>query len=205
MRYQSSESIVQQLVHAVSSNFAAVVVESTVFSEITLRTDTANLLSLVKFLRDDPACLCQQLMDVCGVDYPSRENRFNVVYNFLSLVHNVRVRVKVAVAEGELVPTLIPLFPCANWWERETWDMYGIPFADHPDLRRILTDYGFEGHPLRKDFPLTGYVEVRYNPDSASVVYEPVHLNQAFRTFDFESPWHGMQNVLHGDEKARQS
>ena len=190
MRYQSSESIVQQLVHAVSSNFAAVVVESTVFSEITLRTDTANLLSLVKFLRDDPACLCQQLMDVCGVDYPSRENRFNVVYNFLSLVHNVRVRVKVAVAEGELVPTLIPLFPCANWWERETWDMYGIPFADHPDLRRILTDYGFEGHPLRKDFPLTGYVEVRYNPDSASVVYEPVH---------------GMQNVLNGDEKARQS
>jgi NADH-quinone oxidoreductase subunit C len=146
--------------------------------------------------------LCHQLIDICGVDYPNRDCRFDVVYQLLSLRHNVRVRVKVGVKDGFLVPTIIPLFPAANWWEREAWDMFGIRFSDHPDLRRILTDYGFEGHPLRKDFPLTGYVEVRYDPDRQGVVYEPDHLNQAFRTFDFESPWEGMRAVLPGDEKA---
>jgi NADH-quinone oxidoreductase subunit C len=142
-------------------------------------------------------------MDVCGVDYPSREERFEVVYNLLSLTHNRRIRVKVAASEDTPVPTVVEVFSSANWWERETWDMYGIAFRDHPDLRRILTDYGFQGHPLRKDFPLTGYVEVRYDDEQKRVVYEPVKLPQDWRTFDFLSPWEGIQGELPGDEKAK--
>jgi NADH-quinone oxidoreductase subunit C len=135
-------------------------------------------------------------MDVCGVDYLGRRPRFDVVYNLLSLIHNKRIRIKVEVEEGMPVPSVSAIYSSANWWEREAFDLYGITFDDHPDLRRILTDYGFEGYPLRKDFPLTGYVEVRYDQEKQQVVYEPVKLPQAFRTFDFESPWEGMESAV---------
>ena len=152
-------------------------------------------------LRDDPRLRFEQLMDLCGVDWPERENRFQVVYNLLSVSLNHRVRIVVEVAEGEAVPSVREVWPVATWWEREAWDLFGIPFRNQPDLRRILTDYGFDGHPLRKDFPLTGYVEVRYDEDRKQVVYEPVKLTQDFRTFDFVSPWEGV-TTLPGDEKA---
>jgi NADH-quinone oxidoreductase subunit C len=141
-------------------------------------------------------------VDILGVDYPEQEERFEVVYQFLSLRHNQRVRVKVTTDEDSPVPSVAGIYPSAIWYEREVWDMYGVFFADHPDLRRILTDYGFEGHPLRKDFPLTGYVELRYDDEQKRVVYEPVKLTQDFRTFDFLSPWDGMTRQLPGDEKA---
>jgi NADH-quinone oxidoreductase subunit C len=141
-------------------------------------------------------------MDVCGADYPEREQRFDVVYNLLSLKHNQRVRVKAMTDEATPVPSVVSVFNSAGWFEREAWDLYGIFFSDHPDLRRILTDYGFQGHPLRKDFPLTGYVEVRYDQEQKRVIYEPVKLTQDFRTFDFLSPWEGMTPLLPGDEKA---
>ena len=157
---------------------------------------------LLTFLRDDPRCLFKMLVDICGVDYPARPERFEVVYNLLSLRHNRRIRVKVATDEATPVPSAVGVYSAANWYERETWDLYGVLFADHPDLRRILTDYGFEGHPMRKDFPLTGYVEVRYDDEQKRVVYEPVKLTQEFRTFDFLSPWEGMPRELPGDEKA---
>ena len=157
---------------------------------------------MLTFLRDDANCQFKLLMDVCGVDYPDRDERFDVVYNLLSLKLNQRVRVKVTTDEDTPVPSVTGVFRSANWYEREAWDLYGIFFSDHPDLRRILTDYGFEGHPLRKDFPLTGYVEVRYDDEQKRVVYEPVKLTQEFRTFDFLSPWEGMTRVLPGDEKA---
>jgi NADH-quinone oxidoreductase subunit C len=154
-------------------------------------------------LRDAPNLLFEQLIDVCGVDYPDRPLRFEVVYNLLSVSHNLRVRVKVATDEDTPVPSVVGVYPSANWFEREAWDLYGIFFSDHPDLRRILTDYGFDGHPLRKDFPLTGYVELRYDPDQRRVVYEPVKLTQEFRTFDFASPWEAITDIqLPGDEKA---
>jgi NADH-quinone oxidoreductase subunit C len=172
------------------------------FGELTLVTDPSRLLEVLTFLRDDPSCLFAQLMDVCGVDYPERSERFDVVYHLLSLRKNQRVRVKVRVDESTSVPSAVPVFPTAGWFEREAWDMYGILFADNPDLRRILTDYGFQGFPLRKDFPLTGYVEVRYDEEQKRVVYEPVRLTQEFRRFDFMSPWEGAQYILPGDEKA---
>ena len=154
------------------------------------------------FLRDDANTQFEQLLDVCGVDYPEEEERFEVNYQLLSLKHNQRVRVKVRTDEETPVPSVAALYPSATWYERETYDMYGVFFSDNPDLRRILTDYGFEGHPLRKDFPLTGYVEVRYDEGQKRVVYEPVKLTQDFRTFDFLSPWEGMTRTLPGDEKA---
>ena len=157
---------------------------------------------VLAFLRDDSNCLFKVLVDVCGVDYPERAERFEVVYNLLSLQHNSRIRVKTTTDEATPVPSAVPVFSSAGWWEREAWDLYGILFSDHPDLRRILTDYGFEGHPLRKDFPLTGYVEVRYDEEQKRVVYEPVKLVQEFRTFDFISPWEKMTPELPGDEKA---
>ena len=149
-----------------------------------------------------PRCQFTILCDICGVDYPDRPLRFDVVYNLLSITHNQRIRLKLETDEEQPVPTAVDLFSSAGWWEREAWDLYGIYFADNPDLRRILTDYGFEGHPLRKDFPLTGYVELRYDEERKRVVYEPVHLQQEFRSFDFLSPWEGMDNILPGDEKA---
>ena len=157
---------------------------------------------VLAFLRDDPKCLFEVLVDICGVDYPDRPERFDVVYNLLSVKKNLRVRVKTTASEDTPVPSATGLFSAAGWFERETWDLYGIYFADHPDLRRLLTDYGFEGHPLRKDFPLTGYVEVRYDEEQKRVVYEPVKLKQEFRSFDFISPWEGMNHILPGDEKA---
>lgn len=160
---------------------------------------------VLTFLRDDVNCHFKQLMDVCAVDYPGRPERFEVVYNLLSLSHNRRIRIKVRTDEQSAVPTVTGVFSSAGWWEREAYDLYGIWFRDHPDLRRILTDYGFEGYPLRKDFPLTGYVEVRYDDEQKRIVYEPVKLTQDFRNFDFLSPWEGIQQLLPGDEKAKQN
>jgi NADH-quinone oxidoreductase subunit C len=172
------------------------------FGEFTLTTKSENLITLLTFLRDDVQCGFVNLIDICGADYPKREERFDVVYHLLSPRQNLRIRIKVATAEFKPVPSACSVFPGADWFERETWDMYGILFTDHPDLRRILTDYGFEGHPLRKDFPTTGFVEVRYDDNAKRVVYEPVELKQEFRNFDFLSPWEGTDYVLPGDEKA---
>ena len=162
------------------------------------------IIKIMTFLRDDSNCQFKVLVDIAGVDYPQRDERFEVVYNLLSLKHNQRVRVKLSCDESAPVPSITGVFSAAGWFEREAWDLYGILFDDHPDLRRILTDYGFEGHPFRKDFPLTGYVEVRYDEEQKRVVYEPVKLTQEFRSFDFLSPWEGMtiDRVLPGDEKA---
>jgi len=170
--------------------------------ELVVNVHRERIVRVLTFLRDDVNCQFKQLMDVCGVDHPEREERFDVVYNLLSLTHNQRIRVKLQTDARSPVPTVTGVFNSANWWERETWDLYGVYFRDHPDLRRILTDYGFEGHPLRKDFPLTGYVEVRYDDLEKRVVYEPVKLTQDFRSFDFLSPWEGIQAQLPGDEKA---
>ena len=165
------------------------------------------ILRVLKHLRDDEGCRFGALMDVCGVDWPERAQRFDVVYNLLSMRHNRRIRIKLSTDENTPVDSAVDLFPAAGWFEREAWDMYGIFFANHPDLRRLLTDYGFEGHPLRKDFPLTGHVEVRYDAEQQRVVYEPVKLVQDFRSFDFLSPWEGLGlaqlGQLPGDEKAK--
>ncbi|MBI3113381.1 MAG: NADH-quinone oxidoreductase subunit C [Rhodospirillales bacterium] len=172
------------------------------FDQLTIKVRREAVAKVLTFLRDDVNCQFKLLVDICGADYPAREQRFEVVYNLLSLTHNNRIRVKVATDEQTPVPSATGVFSAANWFEREAWDLFGIYFSDHPDLRRILTDYGFEGHPLRKDFPLTGYVEVRYDDEQKRVVYEPVKLTQEFRSFDFLSPWEGVQRVLPGDEKA---
>ena len=166
------------------------------------RDSTVHVLN---FLRDDSGCLFKALIDICGVDFPDRDPRFEVVYQLLSLTQNQRLMVKVKTDEDTPVPSVTGIFSSAGWFEREIWDLFGISFSGHPDLRRILTDYGFEGHPLRKDFPLTGHVEVRYNDEQKRVVYEPVKLTQEFRNFDFLSPWEGMQQLLPGDEKAGNS
>ncbi len=176
---------------------------SLAYGELTLTTTSANLIALLTFLRDDVQCAFVNFVDVCGVDWPQRPDRFDVVYHLLSPRQNLRVRVKVAAGENEPVPSATPVYPGADWFEREAYDMYGILFTGHPDLRRILTDYGFEGHPLRKDFPVTGFVEVRYDDEAKRVVYEPVELKQEFRNFDFLSPWEGTDYVLPGDEKAK--
>ena len=170
--------------------------------ELTLHGRAARIVDIAKFLRDDTNCQFRVLVDICGVDFPERPERFDVVYHFLSPVQNQRLRVKVTTDAVTPVPSLTSVFPNANWYERETWDLLGVLFSDHPDLRRILTDYGFQGHPLRKDFPLTGFVELRYDEDQKRVVYEPVKLTQEFRRFDFMSPWEGAQYILPGDEKA---
>ncbi len=162
------------------------------YGELMVTAEASAVPKLLTFLRDDQNCQFKQLVDVTAVDYPDREARFTVVYNLLSLRHNQRVRVKTAVAEGATLASVVGVFSSANWMEREVWDLFGVPFSGHPDLRRILTDYGFEGHPLRKDFPLTGHVEVRYDEGQKRVVYEPVKLTQEFRKFDFMSPWEGM-------------
>ncbi len=190
------------LEYIVDSMPSSVTGSSLTKGELIIGVQRESLIQVLKFLRDDVNCQFKMLIDICGVDYPDRDQRFEVVYNLLSLSHNNRIRVKVAVAEDVAVPSATVVFSCANWWEREAWDLYGIPFSDHPDLRRILTDYGFEGHPLRKDFPLTGYVEVRYDDARKRVVYEPVKLTQEFRSFDFLSPWEGTPTLLPGDEKA---
>ena len=169
--------------------------------ELTVETTPGGLIDLLKFLRDNAACQFTTLIDICGVDYPDREKRFEVVYHLLSMRQNHRIRLRLSVNEEEMVPSCIELYPAADWFEREAFDMYGVLFSGHPDLRRILTDYGFRGHPLRKDFPTTGYVQVRYDEEQKRVVYEPVTLVQDYRQFDFMSPWEGAEYILPGDEK----
>jgi NADH-quinone oxidoreductase subunit C len=171
------------------------------YGELMITVRREAIAGVLKTLRNDGNCLFHMLIDITAVDFPEREERFEVVYNLLSLKRNQRIRVKVTTDEEKPVPTVIEVFPAAGWYERECWDMYGVFFSGHPDLRRMLTDYGFDGHPLRKDFPLTGYVEVRYDDEQRRVVYEPVKLRQDFRSFDFLSPWEGM-TPLPGDEKA---
>jgi NADH-quinone oxidoreductase subunit C len=173
--------------------------------ELTLVVAPADIPRVLKDLRDDAQCQFEVLIDICGVDYPERERRFEVVYHLLSPRKNQRIRIKCQTDEDTPVPSAVDVFPTANWYEREAYDMYGILFSGHPDLRRLLTDYGFQGHPMRKDFPLTGYVEVRYDDAQKRVVYEPVKLTQEFRSFDFLSPWEGTSYVLPGDEKAKGS
>jgi NADH-quinone oxidoreductase subunit C len=160
-------------------------------NELIVITAPNAIVPLLTFLREDERCQFTQLSDLTAVDYPTRVKRFEIVYNLLSVVKNCRIRIKLSVEDEDSVPSIVDVFPAANWFEREVWDMYGVPFKNHPDLRRILTDYGFEGHPQRRDFPLTGYVELRYSEDEKRVVYEPVKLNQAYRSFDFLSPWEG--------------
>jgi NADH-quinone oxidoreductase subunit C len=186
----------------IAQTSGAVAAHSVYVGELMLETSADKLIALLKFLRDDPKCKFEQLIDVSGVDWPQRPKRFDVVYNLLSLRNNQRVRVKVATDEETPVPSAASVYSSATWFERETYDLYGVWFSDHPDLRRILTDYGFEGHPLRKDFPLTGFVEVRWDDVQKRVIYEPVKLTQEFRRFDFLSPWEGAHYVLPGDEKA---
>jgi NADH-quinone oxidoreductase subunit C len=170
--------------------------------ELTIEVARDDLIEVITLLRDDSLCRFGSLIDICGVDYPDREQRFDVVYHLLSPWLNHRIRVRIKTDEAHPVPSLIPLFPGADWYEREAFDLYGILFAGHPDLRRILTDYGFQGHPLRKDFPLTGFVELRYDDELKRVVYEPVKLMQEYRSFDFLSPWEAMDTAIPGDEKA---
>ena len=175
------------------------------FGELTVTAHAPRIAHVLKFLRDDTLCRFIQLIDICGVDYPQRLKRFDVVYHLLSMHNNSRVRVKIEAGEEDVVPSVRDVHPCADWFEREAFDMYGLIFAGHTDLRRILTDYGFTGHPLRKDFPLTGEVEVRYDDQQKRVVYEPVKLVQEFRNFDYLSPWEGASYVLPGDEKAKKA
>ena len=175
---------------------------TTAFEELTVTVGLSGLLKVIEFLQSDANCRFSTLIDITAVDHPERPARFDVVYSFLSMYRNQRIRVKVAVREDDLVPSATGLFPGANWYEREVFDLFGIMFSGHPDLRRILTDYGFRGYPLRKDFPTTGYVEVRYDEAVKRVIYEPVRLTQEYRQFDFLSPWEGAKYVLPGDEKA---
>ncbi|WP_118132723.1 NADH-quinone oxidoreductase subunit C [Oceanicella sp. SM1341] len=175
------------------------------YGELTVVVARTQLPDLVSFLRDDRACRFGTLVDITAADYPERDRRFEVVYHFLSMHQNIRIRLKLQVREDEIVPSITPIHPSANWFEREVFDMFGVLFSGHPDLRRILTDYGFRGHPLRKDFPTTGYVEVRYDEAAKRVVYEPVELVQDYRLFDFMSPWEGAQYILPGDEKQEKA
>jgi len=199
---QSLEQLGDYIARALPGDVAGVEIR---LGELMIEVRREAVVKALTFLRDDPGCKFEMLADLCGADYPERPERFDVVYNLLSLSKNRRVRVKVHTDEDTPVPSVTSVYSVAGWFERETWDMYGVFFANHPDLRRILTDYGFEGHPMRKDFPLTGYVELRYDDEQKRVVYEPVKLVQEFRTFDFMSPWEGMTKVaLPGDEKAGQ-
>ncbi len=188
--------------HVAGEMSTAIVGWSGAYGELNVDAAPEHIMQVLKFLRDDHACKFSVLIDLCGVDYPERADRFDVVYHLLSPTQNLRMRVKVQVDERTAVPSVCDVYPAANWFEREAFDMYGILFSGHPDLRRLLTDYGFDGHPLRKDFPLTGFVEVRYDDEEKRVVYEPVKLAQEFRSFDFMSPWEGPEYLLPGDEKA---
>jgi NADH-quinone oxidoreductase subunit C len=199
------EQRLQELADHVAAAFPTVVTGSEIrHRELSVRVEREALADVLRFLRDDPKCQFTVLCDICGVDFPDRPRRFEVVYNLLSMGLNQRIRLKVETNGSDPVPSVTEAFSSAGWWEREVWDLFGIHFTGNPDLRRILTDYGFEGHPMRKDFPLTGYVEVRYDEEQKRVVYEPVRLQQEFRRFDFLSPWEGMDKILPGDEKAAQ-
>ncbi len=196
-----SEALEELSAHVALKRPEAVVSAAVAWGELTVEVQPAHLLAFLEFLKTDARCRFGQLIDITALDHPERERRFDVVYHLLSMQQNQRIRVKIAVAEDEFAPSAIPVHPSANWYERETFDMFGILFSGHPDLRRLLTDYGFRGHPLRKDFPTTGYTEVRYDEAQKRVVYEPVKLVQEFRQFDFMSPWEGAQYILPGDEK----
>ena len=200
-----SEALKELAGHIAQAQAGAVSKTEIRLGELMLETTPDKVVALLTYLRDDPKCLFKQLIDICGVDWPEREKRFDVVYNLLSLKLNQRIRVKLMTDESTPVPSAAPVYSSAGWFERETYDLYGVWFSDHPDLRRILTDYGFEGHPLRKDFPLTGFVELRWDDVQKRVVYEPVKLAQEFRRFDFLSPWEGAPKVLPGDEKAQEA
>lgn len=190
---------------SIAGKISGVLSHELIKGELVIYINRADVVNVMTILRDDAECAFKQLIDVTAVDYPERPERFEIVYHLLSMKHNTRIRVKLATDENTPVDSVVGVFSAANWFERETWDMYGVMFANHPDHRRILTDYGFDGHPLRKDFPLTGYVELRYDQDLKRVVYEPVKLTQDFRRFDFLSPWEGMTDIqLPGDEKAVQ-
>jgi NADH-quinone oxidoreductase subunit C len=191
--------------HIVASLAGAVTEAVVAYGELTIIAEASQIVRVATFLRDDPQCRFISFIDLCGVDYPAREKRFDVVYHLLSPGLNQRIRVKVETDEVTPVPSVTSVYPAANWFEREAYDLYGILFSGHSDLRRLLTDYGFEGYPLRKDFPLTGFVEVRYDDAQGRVVYEPVRLTQEFRNFDFLSPWEGTDYVLPGDEKSKSS
>jgi len=199
-----SEQALKELGDVIAAKIGGDVLKVEVrLGELMVTVERPAILAVLTALRDDPAIRFEQLTDITAVDYPDRAERFEVVYQLLSYTHNRRMRVKLATDEDTPVPSAVAVFSAANWFEREVWDLFGIFFENHPDLRRILTDYGFEGHPFRKDFPLTGYVEARYDEDQKRVIYEPVRLTQDFRAFDFLSPWEGMTNVmLPGDEKA---
>ena len=173
------------------------------YGELNVDVALANIVAFVEFLKTDATCKFSTLVDITAVDYPERAKRFDVVFHFLSMYQNHRIRVRVATREEDIVPSITPVHPSANWFEREIFDMFGILFSGHPDLRRLLTDYGFRGHPLRKDFPTTGYTEVRYDEEQKRVVYEPVKLVQEYRQFDFMSPWEGAEYILPGDEKSK--
>jgi NADH-quinone oxidoreductase subunit C len=181
----------------------AVTGASVAYGELTLQAEAGEIIRVLTHLRDDPACLFRNIIDICGVDYPGRQKRFDVVYHLLSPKFNRRIRIKIQTDETTPVASATDVFTGALWFERETYDLYGVLFTGHPDLRRLLTDYGFDGHPLRKDFPTSGFVEVRYDDEVKRVVYEPVRLPQEFRQFDFLSPWEGTDYVLPGDEKAK--
>ena len=197
----SSDTALADLGAHIASSMAGSVLDHHVANgELTVLAKAGQIVSVLTFLRDDPRSRFTTLIDICGADYPERARRFDVVYHMLSMHLNHRVRVKIEADDVTPVPSVSGLFPCADWFEREAFDMYGILFSGHPDLRRILTDYGFQGFPLRKEFPLTGHVEVRYDPEQQRVVYDPVKLTQGYRNFDFLSPWEGM--TLPGDEKA---
>jgi NADH-quinone oxidoreductase subunit C len=196
-----SEALEELAAHIALKQADAVVSTSVAFGELTVQVQAAGIEQLVEFLRSDSACRFSSLVDITAIDHPERAQRFDVVYHFLSMYQNHRIRLKAAVDEDEMVPSIHAIHPSANWFEREVFDMFGILFSGHPDLRRILTDYGFRGHPLRKDFPTTGYTEVRYDEAQKRVVYEPVKLVQEYRQFDFMSPWEGAEYILPGDEK----
>lgn len=196
-----SEALQELGAHIALKQADAVQSATVAFGELTLVAVPERLEALVEFLRADSACRFSSLVDITAVDHPERAERFDVVYHFLSMYQNHRIRVKIAIGEEEMVPSLTAIHPSANWFEREVFDMFGILFSGHPDLRRILTDYGFRGFPLRKDFPTTGYTEVRYDEAQKRVVYEPVKLVQEYRQFDFMSPWEGAEYILPGDEK----
>jgi NADH-quinone oxidoreductase subunit C len=198
-----SQSLADLGAHIRASMTNAILDQQIAVGELTLMARPDQIATVITFLRDDPRCRFTTLIDICGADYPERLKRFDVVYHLLSMQLNQRIRIKVETDEETPVPSIAGIFPCADWFEREAFDMYGILFANHPDLRRLLTDYGFQGHPLRKDFPLSGHVEVRYDAEQQRVIYEPVKLTQAFRNFDFLSPWEGM--TLPGDEKAQKA
>ena len=200
------DETLQRLGETIAGALAGSVIgHSVVRGELTLTAVAADIVKVATHLRDDPGCTFVCIIDITAVDWPSREKRFDVVYHFLSPTKNARIRVKVETDEATPVPSIIDVFRGADWYERETYDLYGVLFSGHPDMRRLLTDYGFQGHPLRKDFPLTGFVEVRWDDEQKRVVYDKVRLAQEFRNFDFLSPWEGTDYVLPGDEKAKGS